>query len=302
MILLDGKKIANEIKNELRQKVEQIKASNQKLPHLAAILVGNNLASETYVKSKIKACQEVGFQSTLIHLSENITEAELLEKIQALNENVDIDGFIVQLPLPKHICENKVIQAIAPEKDVDGFHPVNIGRMVKNLPTYIPATPLGIIQLLERYQIETTGKHCVVVGRSHIVGSPISILMARNTTPVGNCTVTLCHSKTKNLIDFTRNADILIAALGKPEFITADMVKDNAIVIDVGITRISDKSSPKGYRIVGDVKFSEVSPKCSYITPVPGGVGPMTVISLLQNTLLANQKGLFSQASSYYAQ
>ncbi|MDW8296338.1 MAG: tetrahydrofolate dehydrogenase/cyclohydrolase catalytic domain-containing protein [Raineya sp.] len=294
MILLDGKKLSAEIKAELKNEVENIKAKGGKIPHLAAILVGNDGASETYVNSKVKSCQEVGFHSTLIRLESHISETMLLEEIQKLNENPEIDGFIVQLPLPKHISENKVIEAIAPQKDVDGFHPINIGRMTKNLPAYIPATPFGILQMLERYQIETTGKHCVVVGRSHIVGSPISILMARNAT-VGNCTVTLCHSKTQNLSYFTQNADILIVALGKPEFITAEMVKEGAVVIDVGITRLPDNHSPKGYRIVGDVKFEEVAPKCSHITPVPGGVGLMTVVSLLQNTLLAAKKEIYSQ-------
>ncbi len=292
MILLDGKKISAEIKAELKKEIEKIKASGGKIPHLAAILVGNDGASETYVKSKVKSCQEVGFHSTLLRLKADISEAALLAEIQKMNQNPEIDGFIVQLPLPKHISENKIIENIAPEKDVDGFHPINIGRMTKNLPAYIPATPFGILQLLERYQIETTSKHCVVVGRSHIVGSPISILMARN-APIGNCTVTLCHSKTKDLSYFTQKADILIVALGKPEFIEAYMVKDGAVVVDVGITRLPDENSAKGYKIVGDVKFEEVAPKCSYITPVPGGVGPMTVVSLLQNTLFAAKKQVY---------
>ncbi|PKQ69946.1 bifunctional methylenetetrahydrofolate dehydrogenase/methenyltetrahydrofolate cyclohydrolase FolD [Raineya orbicola] len=289
MILLDGKKLSAEIKAELKNEVENIRAKGGKIPHLAAILVGNDGASETYVKSKVKSCEEVGFSSTLLRFEESISEQELLTEIQKMNENPDIDGFIVQLPLPKHISETKVIETIAPEKDVDGFHPINIGRMAKNLPAYIPATPFGILQMLERYKIETTGKHCVVVGRSNIVGSPMSILMARN-APIGNCTVTLCHSKTKDLSKFTQEADILIVALGKPEFVTANMIKEGAVVIDVGITRLPDESSAKGYRIVGDVKFDEVAPKCSYITPVPGGVGLMTVVSLLQNTLLAAKK------------
>lgn len=293
MILLDGKKISTEIKTELKKEVEKIKTNGGKIPHLAAILVGNDGASETYVKSKVKSCQEVGFHSTLLRLQADISEQTLLTEIQKMNENPDIDGFIVQLPLPRHISENKIIESIAPEKDVDGFHPINIGKMAKNLPAYIPATPFGILKMLERYQIETSGKHCVVVGRSNIVGSPMSILMARN-APIGNCTVTLCHSKTKDLNKFTQEADILIFALGKPEFVKADMVKEGSVVIDVGITRLPDENAAKGYKIVGDVKFEEVAPKCSYITPVPGGVGPMTVVSLLQNTLLAAKKAIYT--------
>lgn len=292
MILLDGKKISQEIKAELQQEVAQIKAQGGKIPHLAAILVGNDGASETYVQSKVRSCEEVGFGSTLLRLEASISETELLAKIAEFNQNPVIDGFIVQLPLPKHISENKVIEAIAPEKDVDGFHPINIGRMAKNLPAYIPATPYGILQMLERYQIETAGKHCVVIGRSNIVGSPMSILMARNTT-IGNCTVTLCHSRTQNLANFTRQADIVIVALGKPEFLKAHMVKEGVVVIDVGITRIADSTKKTGYRIVGDVDFAAVSPKASYITPVPGGVGLMTVTSLMQNTLLAAKKVIY---------
>ena len=292
MILLDGKKTSQEIKDELKQEVAQIKAQGGKVPHLAAILVGNDGASETYVQSKVRSCEEVGFGSTLLRLEASISEAKLLAKITEFNQNPEIDGFIVQLPLPKHISENKVIEAIAPEKDVDGFHPINIGRMAKNLPAYIPATPYGILQMLERYKIETAGKHCVVIGRSNIVGSPMSILMARNTT-IGNCTVTLCHSRTQNLTDFTRQADIVIVALGKPEFLKADMVKEGVVIVDVGITRIVDKTKKTGYRIVGDVDFAAVSPKASYITPVPGGVGLMTVSSLMQNTLLAAKKAIY---------
>jgi len=292
MVLLDGKKTSQEIKNELKLAVEKIKQDGGKVPHLAAVLVGNDGASETYVASKVKSCEEVGFDSTLIRLDANISENELLQTIQQLNNDSDVDGFIVQLPLPKHISENKVIESIAPEKDVDGFHPINIGRMAKNLPAYIPATPYGILQMLERYNIETTGKHCVVIGRSNIVGSPMSILMARN-TKIGNCTVTLCHSKTQNLEEFTQKADILIVALGKPEFLTANMVKEGAIIIDVGITRVEDSSKKSGYRIAGDVRFDEVSQKASFITPVPGGVGLMTVTSLMQNTLLAAQKRVY---------
>jgi methylenetetrahydrofolate dehydrogenase (NADP+)/methenyltetrahydrofolate cyclohydrolase len=293
MILLDGKKLSQEIKEELKQEVSRIKAEGGKIPHLAAILVGNDGASETYVQSKVRSCEEVGFHSTLVRFEETITENQLLEKIREFNQNPEIDGFIVQLPLPKHISETKVIEAIAPEKDVDGFHPINIGRMAKNLPSYIPATPFGILQMLERYQIDTTGKHCVVVGRSNIVGSPISILMARN-SKIGNATVTLCHSRTQNLKFHTQQADIVIVALGKPEFLKADMVKEGVVVIDVGITRIADASRKTGYRIVGDVAFEEVSQKASYITPVPGGVGLMTVTSLMQNTLLAAKKQIYN--------
>ena len=293
MILLDGKKLSQEIKEELKQEVSRIKAEGGKIPHLAAILVGNDGASETYVQSKVRSCEEVGFHSTLVRFEETITENQLLEKIREFNQNPEIDGFIVQLPLPKHISETKVIEAIAPEKDVDGFHPINIGRMAKNLPAYIPATPFGILQMLERYQIDTTGKHCVVLGRSNIVGSPISILMARN-SKIGNATVTLCHSRTQNLKFHTQQADIVIVALGKPEFLKADMVKEGVVVIDVGITRIADASRKTGYRIVGDVAFEEVSQKASYITPVPGGVGLMTVTSLMQNTLLAAKKQIYN--------
>jgi methylenetetrahydrofolate dehydrogenase (NADP+)/methenyltetrahydrofolate cyclohydrolase len=293
MILLDGKKLSAEIKAELAQEVQRMKDVGHRPPHLAAVLVGNDGASETYVASKVKRCQEVGFESTLVRLPENITEEALLEEIEKLNENPTIDGFIVQLPLPKHIDESRVIQAIRPEKDVDGFHPINVGRMVKGLPAYIPATPFGIVEMLRRYEVPTAGKHCVVIGRSQIVGMPMSILMARKGEP-GNCTVTICHSYTKELAAFTREADIIVAALGKPEFLTADMVKEGAVVIDVGISRIKDDSNPKGYVIKGDVKFDEVAPKASYITPVPGGVGLMTVVSLLYNTLLAAQKKIYS--------
>ncbi len=286
MVLLDGKKLSADIRSELAAAVATLKTQGKKVPHLAAILVGNDGASETYVASKVKSCQEVGFDSSLIRLEATISEADLLAQIENLNADPKIDGFIVQLPLPKHISEQKVLEAIRPEKDVDGFHPINIGRMAKNLPCYIPATPYGILQMLERYQIPTSGKHCVVIGRSNIVGSPMSILMARN-TPVGNCTVTLCHSKTQNLTHFTRQADILIVALGIPEFLKVDMVKEGAVVIDVGITRVADSSKKSGFAIKGDVAFDEVAPKCSYITPVPGGVGLMTVACLMQNTLLA---------------
>lgn len=288
MQLLDGKKTAQEIKNEIAAEVAIIKKEGKKIPHLAAVLVGQNGASITYVNAKIKACEEAGIKSTLIHLSDTSSENELLEKIDQLNNDDDVDGFIVQLPLPKHIDEKKVIKAVKPEKDVDGFHPENVGRMALNLPGFIPATPYGILQLLERYNVETSGKHCVVVGRSHIVGSPISILMARNAYP-GNCTVTLTHSRTVNFKEICKQADILIVALGKPEHITADMVKEGIVVVDVGITRIPDLSKKNGYRLVGDVKFDEVAPKCAFITPVPGGVGPMTIASLLKNTVLASK-------------
>ncbi|CAN5315903.1 bifunctional methylenetetrahydrofolate dehydrogenase/methenyltetrahydrofolate cyclohydrolase FolD [soil metagenome] len=292
MTILDGKKTSQEIKNEIAEKVKQIKESGGKTPHLAAVLVGNDGASETYVSSKVKSCHEVGFKSTLKRFDDNISEEELLTVVEDINDDEDIDGLIVQLPLPKHISVQKVTDKIKPEKDVDGFHPVNVGRMAKNLPSYIAATPFGILQLLERYKIETVGKHCVVIGRSEIVGSPISILMARNTYP-GNCTVTICHSRTKNIAEVARSADILIVALGKAEFVTADMVKDGAVVVDVGITRVVDGTKKSGFALKGDVKFNEVAEKCSYITPVPGGVGPMTIASLLWNTLQASQKEVY---------
>lgn len=288
MILLDGIKTSNDIKDEISLKVAELRQQGKKAPHLAAIIVGENGASLTYVNAKVKACEKVGFDSTLIRLPEETTEAELLAKIAELNTNDDIDGFIVQLPLPKHINEHKVTLAVAPNKDVDGFHPENLGRMILNLPGFLPATPYGIIQLLDRYNIETAGKECVVIGRSHIVGSPMSILMARN-TKVGNCTVTLTHSRTKNLANYTKRADIIIVALGKPEFLTADMVKEGVVIVDVGITRIDDPTKKLGFKLLGDVKFDEVAPKCSYITPVPGGVGPMTIASLMMNTLDAVQ-------------
>lgn len=286
MILLDGKKTSNDIKDEIAVKVKELKAAGKKAPHLAAVIVGNNGASLTYVNAKVKACEKVGFESSLIKLSEDISEDALLAKIYELNDSDVIDGFIVQLPLPKHIDEHKVTLAISPAKDVDGFHPENLGRMVLSLPTFLPATPYGIVQLLDRYDVETSGKNCVVIGRSHIVGSPMSILMARN-SKVGNCTVTLTHSRTKNLTEITKEADIIIVALGKAEFLTADMVKEGVVVIDVGITRVADASKKSGFRLLGDVKFDEVAPKCSHITPVPGGVGPMTIASLMMNTLQA---------------
>lgn len=288
MQLLDGKALSTQIKTEIAAEVARMVANGAPKPHLAAILVGNDGASETYVAHKVKACQEVGFDSTLIRLSEQTTEAELLDYIAQLNNDPQIDGFIVQLPLPPAINPDNVTLAIDYRKDVDGFHPVNVGRMVQGLPCFLPATPFGIVELLRRNQIETAGKHCVVVGRSNIVGKPVSMMLAQN-SPTANCTVTLCHSRTRNLAAYTRQADILIAALGKPEFVTADMVKQGAVIIDVGTTRVPDPSKKSGYRLAGDVKFDEVAPLCSYITPVPGGVGPMTVISLITNTLRAAQ-------------
>lgn len=289
MILIDGKKTSLEIQDEIAEEVKYLKSKGKKIPHLAAVLVGNNGASKTYVDAKVKACERVGFVSSLIKLPDTISEEELLHKIEKLNQDKEVDGFIVQLPLPDHISEKKVTQAISPDKDVDGFHPENIGKTALNLPAFLPATPFGILQLLERYNIETSGKHCVVVGRSNIVGAPISIMMGRNAYP-GNATVTLTHSRTHDLKQLTLQADILIVALGKAEFITADYVKDDVVVIDVGITRIADKTKKNGYRLVGDVKFDEVAEKASFITPVPGGVGPMTIASLLKNTLLASKK------------
>lgn len=288
MILLDGKKTSSNIKDEITQEVLQLKKEGKKIPHLAAIIVGNNGASRTYVGAKVKACNRVGFLSTLVELPEEISEAALLSKITELNNNKDIDGFIVQLPLPNHIDEQKILMAVDPNKDVDGFHPTNVGKMALNLPTFISATPFGILELLERYKIETSGKNVVVIGRSHIVGSPMSILLSQKRT-VGNATVTLTHSRTKNLKEITLQADILIAALGIPEFLTEDMVKENVTVIDVGITRVEDDSKKNGYRLLGDVAFDEVSKKAAYITPVPGGVGPMTIAMLLKNTLLASK-------------
>ena len=288
MILLDGKKTSSDIKDEIRLEVLQLKKEGKKIPHLAAIIVGNNGASRTYVGAKVKACNRVGFLSTLVELPEETSEAALLSKITELNNNKDIDGFIVQLPLPKHVDEQKILMAVDPNKDVDGFHPTNVGKMALNLPTFISATPFGILELLERYKIETSGKNVVVIGRSHIVGSPMSILLSQKRT-VGNATVTLTHSRTKNLKEITLQADIVIAALGIPEFLTVDMVKENVTVIDVGITRVEDDSKKNGYRLLGDVAFDEVSKKAAYITPVPGGVGPMTIAMLLKNTLLASK-------------
>jgi methylenetetrahydrofolate dehydrogenase (NADP+)/methenyltetrahydrofolate cyclohydrolase len=291
MIILDGKKTAQDLKEEIKISVASILENNQRPPHLAAVIVGNDGASLTYVGSKVRSCEYVGFDSTLIQLEESTTEETLLEKIKELNQDANLDGYIVQLPLPKHIDEEKILLAIDPTKDVDGFHPSNFGRMALEMDAFIPATPFGIIELLERYKIETSGKHCVVVGRSHIVGRPISILMSQKGS-VGNATVTVAHSRTENLANLTRNADIVVMALGIPEFLTADMVKEGAVIIDVGITRVSDDRHPKGYVIKGDVAFDEVSSKSSYITPVPGGVGPMTIAMLLKNTLLAYQRKL----------
>ena len=286
MILLDGKKTSSDIKDEITLEVLQLKKEGKKTPHLAAVIVGNDGASKTYVGAKVKACNRVGFLSTLVELSKDTSEASLLSKIDELNNDDDIDGFIVQLPLPKHIDEQKILMAVNPDKDVDGFHPTNVGKMALNLPTFISATPYGILELLDRYNVETSGKHVVVIGRSHIVGSPMSILLSQKRT-VGNATVTITHSRTKNLKEITLQADIVIAALGIPEFLTADMVKDNVTVIDVGITRVEDASKKSGYRLLGDVAFNEVSKKSEFITPVPGGVGPMTIAMLLKNTLLA---------------
>lgn len=288
MVVLDGKKTSESIKIEIKNEVENLVANGGKRPHLAAVLVGDNGASITYVNAKVKDCEEVGFKSSLIKLSDTTTEKELLQLITKLNNDDDVDGFIVQLPLPKHIDDKKVTMAIRPDKDVDGFHPENIGKMALNLPSFLPATPYGIIELIERYGIETAGKNCVVLGRSHIVGSPISILLGRNSYP-GNCTVTLAHSRTTNLEDLTLKADIIVAATGMPEFLTGEMVKDGVVVIDVGITRITDKTRKNGFRLIGDVNYEEVSAKASFITPVPGGVGPMTRVALLKNTLLASK-------------
>ncbi len=286
MELIDGKKIAALIKQELADEVGALKAQGHKIPHLVAVLVGDDPASETYVASKVKACQEVGFKSTELRYSAEMTEEQLLAVVDRLNRDEDVDGYIVQLPLPEHISEQKVLLAIDPAKDVDGFHPCNVGKMVTGLPAYLPATPAGIVELLKRYRIETRGKHCVVIGRSNIVGTPMSVLMSRKEEHA-DCTVTLCHSRTRNIKDFTQQADILIVALGKPHFVTADMVKEGAVVVDVGIHRVPSDKTKSGFRLVGDVDFENVSPKCSFITPVPGGVGPMTIVSLLQNTLKA---------------
>lgn len=283
MQILDGKLVSQAVKDDLKIKTTQLREQGRKIPHLAAILVGNNGASETYVASKVKSCEEIGFRSTLLRLEEQVSEEELLLHIQRLNQDPDVDGILVQLPLPRHIREQQVIDTIDADKDVDGFHPVSVGRMVQGLPSFLPATPYGILLLLEHYKIDTKGKHAVVIGRSNIVGRPISILLNRNAYP-GNCTVTVCHSHTPNLKEICHQGDIIIAALGKPEFLTADMVKPGAVVVDVGITRVKDETKKSGFAIKGDVDFSNVAPKTSYITPVPGGVGPMTIAALLMNT------------------
>ncbi|MCA6475442.1 MAG: bifunctional 5,10-methylenetetrahydrofolate dehydrogenase/5,10-methenyltetrahydrofolate cyclohydrolase [Chitinophagaceae bacterium] len=288
MTLLDGKIASQAIKEQLKTATQAIISNGKRPPHLAAILVGNDGASETYVASKVKNCEETGFLSTLIRLPSDVTESDLLEKISHLNSDSGVDGILVQLPLPRHIRESVIIQAINPDKDVDGFHPISAGKLVQGLPTFIPATPYGILLMLEHFQLSTKGKHAVVIGRSNIVGRPMSILLSSN-IPFGNCTVTLCHSHTPDLAAITRQADILVAALGKPEFVTADMIKPGAIVIDVGITRVADPSAKKGFRIKGDVAFQEVAPLCEAITPVPGGVGLMTIAGLLKNTLQAYQ-------------
>jgi methylenetetrahydrofolate dehydrogenase (NADP+) / methenyltetrahydrofolate cyclohydrolase len=292
MNLLDGKKISSQIREEIAATVSQIKAEGGKVPHLAAMIVGTDGASETYVAHKVKACEQVGFDSTLIRLAEEVSESVVLDKIDEVNLNDDIDGLIVQLPLPSHISEEKVINRISHKKDVDGFHPVNVGRLFIDLPSYISATPNGIVELIRRYNIETSGKNCVVLGRSNIVGKPMAVLMARKGYP-GDCTVTVCHSRTRGLEEICSRADILIVAMGKSEFVTAGMVKEGAVVIDVGITRVKSDQTKSGWKLIGDVKFDEVAPKCSYITPVPGGVGPMTIVSLLNNTLKASRKELY---------
>jgi len=291
MELIDGNKISAEVKQEIAREVKGIITNGGKQPHLAAVLVGHDGGSETYVAYKIKDCEEVGFKSSLIRFEDDVTEEELLKKVEDLNNDDDVDGFIVQLPLPKHISEQNIIEAIDPKKDVDGFHPENVGRMVIGLPAFVSATPLGIVELIKRYNIETSGKNCVVIGRSNIVGRPLSVLLSQKAI---NATVTVAHSRTKDLKEVCRNADILVAALGSPEFVTADMVKEGAVVIDVGTTRVAAPEKKSGWRLKGDVKFEEVAPKCSFITPVPGGVGPMTRVSLLLNTLLAAKKETYS--------
>jgi methylenetetrahydrofolate dehydrogenase (NADP+) / methenyltetrahydrofolate cyclohydrolase len=289
MQILDGKIVSQHVKDMLKAKTDLLKSEGKRLPHLAAVLIGSNGASETYVASKVKTCTEIGFKSTLIRFEEDIAEEKLVAAIEQLNNDEDIDGILVQLPLPKQISEEKIINLIHPDKDVDGFHPVSIGKLVQGLPAFIPATPYGIMLMLEHYKIETVGKHAVVIGRSNIVGRPMSILLSQNTYP-GNCTVTVCHSRTINLKEICLQADIIVAALGKPGFLTADMVKENAVVIDVGITRVADASKKSGFAIKGDVDFENVAPKCSYITPVPGGVGLMTIGALMMNTFNAAQQ------------
>lgn len=292
MAILDGKQLAQTIKAELRIEVEQIKTQGGKIPHLVAVLIGDNPASQAYVRNKVRSCEEVGFQSTLIHRPADISENELLEIVNQLNRDTSVDGFIVQLPLPKHINEHNVTLAIDPQKDVDGFHPVNFGRMAQGLPCYLPATPMGILEILRRYDLPTAGKEVVVLGRSNIVGTPISILLSRKGYP-GDATVTVCHSRTANLAEHTRKADILIAAIGAPEFVKGDMVKEGAVVIDVGINRVDDPTSKSGYKLVGDVDYAQVAPKSAWITPVPGGVGQLTVVALLINTLKSARKEVY---------
>lgn len=292
MTLIDGKAVAEQIKKEIAEEVGRIVENGGKRPHLAAILVGHDGGSETYVAAKVKACEVCGFKSSLIRFEDDVTEEELLAKVRELNNDDDVDGFIVQLPLPKHISEDKVIETIDYRKDVDGFHPINVGRMSIGLPCYISATPNGIVELLSRYNIETKGKKCVVLGRSNIVGKPMAALMMRKGYP-GDCTVTVCHSRTANIAEECRQADIIIAALGSPEFVKADMVKEGAVIIDVGTTRVPSTKTKSGFKLTGDVKFDEVAPKCSFITPVPGGVGPMTIVSLMKNTLLAGKKEIY---------
>jgi methylenetetrahydrofolate dehydrogenase (NADP+)/methenyltetrahydrofolate cyclohydrolase len=292
MQLIDGKAVAAQMKKEIAEEVMRIKETGGKIPHLAAVLVGHDGGSETYVASKVSTCEEVGFHSSLIRYEDDVTEEELLACVERLNQDADIDGFIVQLPLPKHISEQKIIESIDYRKDVDGFHPINVGRMSIGLPCFVSATPAGILELLKRYEIKTKGKHCVVLGRSNIVGKPMAMLMMQKTYP-GDCTVTVCHSRSENLKDMCLNADIIVVALGVPEFLKADMVKEGAIVVDVGTTRMPSSTTKSGYKLTGDVKFDEVSPKCSYITPVPGGVGPMTILSLMRNTLLAAKKSIY---------
>lgn len=290
--ILDGRKVSSEIKEEIHQRVAEIVAKGGRRPHLAAVLVGHDGGSETYVASKVKACEEVGFASSLISFDENITEEQLLQEVDRLNNNPDIDGYIVQLPLPKHIDEQKVMERIDFRKDVDGFHPINVGRTSIGLPSFLSATPQGILELLNRYHIDTNGMHAVVIGRSNIVGKPMATLLMRKAQP-GNCTVTVCHSATKNMKEICQSADLIVAALGKPEFLKEDMVKEGAVVIDVGTTRVPDSTRKSGYKLTGDVDFDRVAPKCSYITPVPGGVGPMTIVSLMMNTIKAYDKELF---------
>ena len=292
MELIDGKAIADQVKLEIAEEVKQIKANGGKTPHLAVIIVGHDGGSETYVAHKVKSCEQVGFKSTKLAFEADITEEALLKEIEKLNNDDDVDGFIVQLPLPKHISEQKVIEAIDYRKDVDGFHPINVGRTSIGLPSFVSATPSGIMELLKRYKIETAGKHCVVIGRSNIVGKPVSTLMMQKAYP-GDATVTVCHSRTKNLKEITLQADIIIAALGSPKFLKADMVKDGVVIIDVGTTRVPSDKTKSGFKLTGDVDFENVAPKCSYITPVPGGVGPMTICSLLKNTLLAGKKAIY---------